>query len=762
MVSTILSIPGNNIHNDHILFIDLIDKVLSGTYDWSQLGRDTFISPHFAPLPILIEVFLAMSGFWSVHLQALIGVGFLLAAALMQWSALSTQLSRFTRALLATCILAIDFGASNVSSLVDGFFSLHQVTLPIFGLSLSIYSLVKIRNRGLLGPVLAGMGGLVASYSFGVAIPVWATIFLTTVSQGYKKMRELAVLAVFGLLSFYPYAYFMRPGCAKFGLRCTTPTFDGARFINLLGRPLSNGFAFNLTSIRLAELSACFGLIALIGLFYLALNKKLTIKALNPAMSFIFYGITASFMITSLRDLIAPWYVPHASMFWIGLIGIAVSILDCAFDDSLRLLERCLAGVAGGTTLGCWLVLYWLTNHGFDDKQFYARALTPASESFFRHYRSAPTYGENFLFKWQPGNQGHVKTLCSVPYKHNLLCFGRNQEWSLQGDFLMHTVTFDPGIAAPVFVVGNSLDNAKEWHSFHQLNLALSAPQSVSWSIELPRTADNVKFNTALILAVSKTKKLPEFALVGDKAFGIIEIRSVRDHSVRRVSIIRKLNSRSQWQEVDVPLTDFAGEKVVISLHATQGYCVFRYPKLSFTQIPETHTNESSARIVPENTDLSPFFPTTQFGALVLPVKPGPKMHIICPPNTVLKNFSHLYLQVEKKGQPEEAVLNVVLTCKGKIGHQFYLPLLLDNKKHGYTYDLKLAQFPLDAQVRSIDITCTVDDKLSNLLKVDSLKLLRVGKQVDSDSDAAAKNTRTVKPTDKSSIRVDESLTSDQ
>jgi len=224
---------------------------------------------------------------------------------------------------------------------------------------------------------------------------------------------------------------------------------------------------------------------------------------------------------------------------------------------------------------------------------------------------------------------------------------------------------------------------------------------------------------------------VPGFGLVGEEAVGIVEIESGHDKSVRRLSIIRKSDSSSKWQEVDVPLTNLAGEKVVISLHAMQGCCVFRYPKLSFTQIPETPTKELAERIIQENADISPFFPSAKFGALELPVKPGPSIHVDCPSNTVLKNFSHLYLQAERTGKSAQAVLKIGLTSSENLGHQFYLPVLLDNKKHGYTYDLKLAQLPFDASIRSIDITSSAAGEGSNLLKVDSLKLLRVGKQVD-------------------------------
>ncbi|HLA45231.1 MAG TPA: hypothetical protein VJZ27_17420, partial [Aggregatilineales bacterium] len=81
---------GENVpSDDHIFRMPLFDSILSGTYDWSHLFRDTYIRGHLFALPTLFELLLAELIHWNIFIELYAGLLLLLMRLFLYFDALT-------------------------------------------------------------------------------------------------------------------------------------------------------------------------------------------------------------------------------------------------------------------------------------------------------------------------------------------------------------------------------------------------------------------------------------------------------------------------------------------------------------------------------------------------------------------------------------------------------------------------------------------------------------------------------------------------
>ncbi|HEY9716144.1 MAG TPA: hypothetical protein V6C69_01640 [Trichormus sp.] len=741
MVYWLYALGGNCIGNDYVHWIKLIDHALAGTLNWLDFPRAVFLGSHFCFFSILAELAMCSLGVWDVRLESLIGICLLCVSTFLLWDATTTKSDGRWRWLVLACSAAINFGTTQSAILLGSMFSLRLTGLCQLGYTIALWALIKFsdkrRNTAL---ILVALGGIVASYSCGAALPVWGSLLVAVVMLGYRRISELAFFFASMFVGLFPYAYFflvdhkhdpnLAGSLGKVGM-------DPMQIIDLIGRPLCNGMGRNFGYIEIGHIAGVLGLGFLIAMLLSANRKVLPKSMFTVSISLIAFSAIAAGLLIEVRAQIAPWYATMMKYYWLGFSTLAIYLLKSAWDSSSGSLRpaRLISGGIGGAALVCFLTLYLITNVSFDDKQFYLLTRTPASESLQRHYQTAPTYAEDLLFQWGPGNQYFSTLLGSVLQKHGLLSFGPNQEWTLQGDFFLDSVSFNrqPNYSAPLWITGNRADRSKSWRDYDHLNLCLEAPQTVTWRLTVPAGARAVNFETSCARAEKKYHQHANSTAIPVAAR--VSIKPDSDKFAAGIAFSKPLYSRSGWSKIEIPLTQFAGKDIDVSFsclspdNAEAGSfdgAVFQYPRITFKQDRLQSTAALADDVRPENTDVSPAFHRPTAADLILPTLPGSSATVAPAHNLILNQFSHLYFRAAT-GSVFTPLVSVRLNFKNNPTATVVIPLMLDHRDHAYTYDFKLLALPAGAELGSIDLTASGTIKGEKIDAVISdVRLLRV------------------------------------
>jgi hypothetical protein len=741
MVYWLYAVGGNCIGNDYVHWIEVIDGVLAGTFNWADFPRAVFLGSHFCFFSILCELAMCVLGIWDVRLESLIGICLLFVSTFLLWDATTTKSDGKWRWIVLTCAAAINFGTTQSAILLGSMFSLRLTGLCQLGYTLALWALIKFsdkrRNTAL---ILVALGGIVASYSCGAALPVWGSLLVAVLMLGYRRIREWAFFFASMFVGLFPYAYFflldhkqdpnLSGGLGRVGM-------DPSQFIDLIGRPLCNGIGSNFGYIEIGHVAGVLGLGFLIAMLLSANRKVLPKSVLVVSVSSICFSAIAASLLLEVRAQIAPWYATMMKYYWLGFSTLAVYLLKSACHNSgeSSRRSRLISGGISGAALVCFLTLYLMTNVSFDDKQFYLLTRTPASESFQRHYQTAPTYAEDLLFQWGPGNQYFCKLLGSVLQRHGLLSFGSNQERTLQGDFFLDAVSFNrrPNYPRPLWITGSRADRVKSWRDYDHLNLCLQPPQTVTWRLAIPAGARAAILETSCTRAEMKyphdtsTSAMPVAARVS--------VEPDSPNFAAGVAFIKPLSSHNGWSKIEIPLTQFVGKEIKISFSCLRpdnaagrsfAGAVFQYPRIAFKQDRLQTAAALSDDMRPENTDASPAFHQPTAADLLLRTSPGSTVAVVPAHNLLLNQFSHLYFRATT-GSVITPLVNVKFNFKNNPTATVVIPLLLDSHDHAYTYDFKLLALPAETELSSIDLTAsgTIKGEKINAV-ISDVRLLRV------------------------------------
>lgn len=757
VLHVLFSVGANCASNDYIVWIGTVDSILSGRFNWLNLPAATYHHSHFLLVPFLIELAQICAGIWDIRTESLTGLLLLAVSTFLQWDMVRESLRKRLQATLLACIIAVNFSTTQYSNLLSGIFGVSISGSCFFGLTLSLWGLSKYRNqKDAVAPLLImGIGFVISAYSSGTVLPVSVCLLLTLWVLGYRSWRAAAAWSLACALAWFPYIYF---GYEAFisGKLSGHGHLSLARALDLLGRSMSNDIANQLGPMTQSVEAGGAGCIAVFCMVSYLVAKGIRLPGMVPVLILSLYSLLSAVLIAIARVHIAPWYAVFTKLIWVTVVTLAVyciSQVDRVGETSkLRITETVLPATLGIIVLFLFTWRYVQVNDSYDDKHFYLKSRAPASESYQRHYLTAPTYGEPLLFQWESGgaNQAYAHSLGSVLERHGLLGFGKCQQWTLQGDSFLNNVLYSqkPNFSLPIWTDGAWPIHPMPWHDYHHLDMAVKTPQVVTWRLTLPPDSR----------AVLRTACCPAVIENGDPfndTNATVTIRSLSKASLSSQSVLQKtLYRNSSWMKMEKRLDRFAGQDVEIEFSsmprqavneaATSSFpkkepnwVVFQYPRIDLVLKDGTYgtragtaSGTDSATISrtpagmisrPCNTDISPDFPGYKDLGTTLNVVPG-KQSAFDGGNFVVRNFSHIQLTANTRGGTGAGALIITFNYANYPEFAAVLPLLPDAKGHAYSYDFKLLQAPADAKLKSVEFLSQHEDQT---IQVSDVKLLK-------------------------------------
>jgi hypothetical protein len=263
----------DNLSNDYLRTAPLVDKILSGNYQWGSYFHDTFLNQvHSYAALFLIQLGLIKLTGWSVYGEISTGIGLAVIRLVLVKRILQGEIKGYSHLLLWPFLAALLFSNSQISTFTYGETAL-QMGLVQLGITAGIYGLIVYPGRWTsLG--IAGVGGMLASFSGGSGLLAWPVFFLgILLTWPRKKWLPLSVLGVMALAGAFPYSYYgiFLAGPAS-GLSMINGRILDLEFIlTALGYPFANqiagGYLHHPQALRIGIIGV---VTAIIGLMLLA------------------------------------------------------------------------------------------------------------------------------------------------------------------------------------------------------------------------------------------------------------------------------------------------------------------------------------------------------------------------------------------------------------------------------------------------------------------------------------------------------------
>jgi hypothetical protein len=754
---------GNNISNDYWVYVAWIDKILDGTYDWSNYFRDTFMGgAHSMALPVLVRLAVVKFANWNIYGELYLGLAFSMVRLLLLHSAFTRLFKSRATWLLWPLLAALIFSVSQINVYSFGDAGL-QLTLNQLGFSLGVWGLVRFPGRW-AGISLMALGGIVATLSGGSGLLTWPIFLIGLILLGYYKYRYYALWLGAAVVAALPYIFYMliqpKPSAAPNRLGSLLNT---QYIINALGWPFADDILSNLnynpTAWLMGWLGAGFCLAGIIFLAVISFNfrtlrhtsifqklkiwpprfiwhqpantpPRITLLAASaPSLMLMAFGLLSTWQISLLRREIAPWYTTPFMTFWIGMVGLAYLFWASRKRNEVinrpgyrRFLPWLM--ILWSITLSGVVVYFYLTsNINYTNKVYYLYSRTPASESCLRNYRTAPTYCEGLIFQWGIGNFDVIPTMGWELERHQLSAFGPQQEWSLQGDFVLNNVKLQPSSGNPEIHWSPDLSNQKlPWADYRHLNLFLPAPDTALWTVNLPANLKQAEFHSAIALSSS--------AIADAQADGVtFEVYIEGEGKAPALAFSRHLSSSNhEWQPFNIMLNAYAGQTITLHLTSNNGsnrtgdWSMYQYPHIDvelqgankLISQPKTVTSPTLPALTSNDLLLDPTDGSQWKRSNMLPVpsEPGswfvmedPSLRYRKPLNLCLSDYSHVYIKMAASPEVRPRTLQVFYLLNEQpegafnTAQSFQIPLQGDGEMHEYAFDLKLLELPYQTRL---------------------------------------------------------------
>ncbi len=739
----------DNLSNDYLDYVGLVGQVLSGSYNWLNYFQDTFYRSHSVALPVLVHLINARFFNFNVYMELYLGVA-LAALRLVLWqSSLASSISGHLRTALWPLLSLLIFSESQISVFTYGDGAV-TIQLSLFGFSLGLWAVTR---RTLSLPIILAMaaGGLIASFSWGNGILTWFVLLAALLGKRCRSRLPYLVWATGLSLSLAPYFFglilpkLLGGGAGREGTSVVS-LFNWRFIVNTLGWPFANDIAWHAESLPSARAIGWTGLAGALvaGLFLLWRRKSGLPTPCLPAVLLVAHGILSIWQISVFRSLIAPWYTAVAMSFWAGLIGLSLCLLDlCRLEKNTTVLASPPTDRAtrlfAAFTISFILIVYGMSNLTWEDKSDLLFSRSPASASALRNYRTAPTYGEQYLFQWGVGNPALLPILAGPLERHHLSVFALKQQWSLQGDFLLDTVSIESNRQGAGVLWTTDADSAHRlpWSHYRHLNLFEPENTAVSWRVTIPEDVRSAALRTAVRPGTSEgcgteTSTQSEAAIYLTQA----------GYSKQPVFGERLSTNDTAWRQVEIPLNSFKGKTVTITLSAAGGEnltgqagsrdntaadrkpsnapVVFAYPVIDIVN-QATDKSPSPIEIRPSNSDLSSCLPAATDsdycfdtardtdwiyrGVTRLPGNNASAASWILTGNAVptlmykkdidldLTQYSYFLIRLSATPDISPRAVWVHLTLlQSPKPLTFSIPLLSDGKPHSYSFALRLLE----------------------------------------------------------------------
>jgi len=752
MLYIIASTGGNTPSTDDIHFGKIIEGVLSGSYQWKNLFKDTFLVGHCCALPALLQVAVAYLFHGNVYVSLYLGIGLAIFKLILLKQIFSRFIKTRLQIFLWPVFSIILFSVSQISTFEFDFTSL-QVGLSQLGFFLGIWALLKFPNSW-KGVSVMGIGGIVACWSFGTGPAAWPIFLVGMWFLNFRKMRHYLAWLASAILGTLPYSYFLLFHPApnpSFQTGALVKSLLNYKFImQAIGWPLTPKFSFD-TAYQVGAI----GLMLLAAGLALAIKKykRSFIRNYFPSILILGYAILTILQLSIFRGTLTQWYAALLMLFWVGLAGFA--LLALGSPETSKFPGKALK-VWGGLTLTVLGIFLFASNRTYLDKSAFMKARSPASESCLRNFQNAPTYCEPALFIWEPGRPHLVAAMAQSQFAHQLSVFAPRQQWTLQGDFILPSVQIHQDEKVPPITWFNGMEeNPASYSDYRHLNLLLHPPNSIDWRMSLPKNLRSANFKSAFAMMPGRANSLPK----PDGAF--VEVHIVKDDGTDLLVFKRWLPATPRaWEEFSVPLTSLKGQRITLRLKSEMGgnsagdFVMFRFPRVELDLEKDSPPPDGIPQYLPANTDLSPFFPKTteqdfvmdpssrelwEFSGLTPQTEAGqaagswkieqaPALDYKAELNVPLNEYCYLYLKmaVDPEVPFKAAKVRVKLNNNPQFKSPLILPLLADGKLHGYTYDLKLLE-PRRARLTGLRIEPVGGNSLakSKTIEIREIRLIR-------------------------------------
>jgi hypothetical protein len=662
----IVSTGANNVCVDYAAFLHVVDKVLSGQYQWFSIFSDSFIRTHLVLFPVLLHTAIAYVSHWNVTFELYLGMIIHVGRALLLADLIAFPISdRYTRLAIAGGTFALVFAMSQTCIMIYGEASI-AIGMCLLGFTFALWSLCKF-GRTPRGLSLMALGGIFSSFSFGNVLPCWIALFISVLflptrgwSQywnirkigSYKAFKEkaregqglfvskrvaLAYWLTGALVSFSPYLFFLGNRATESNELTRTFGFFSPTFIlNALGRPFARDMGLNYGRLHGAEVSAAILVAIAVALMVpIAVYRLRLCKRTIVCLILFSYGFSSIWTVGIFRTHIAPWYASLSLYCWLAVFGLCAANIGRAFEMELPSGFRTRALLASTGIAGILVIasLYLFTNVSYRDKQFFLNARAPVSAEYLREYATAPTFLESTIFS-DDGRPDRILTFAGSLKKHELCVFSPNQSWALQGQFALDNVRVEHGSRAKrvAWLDGRSLRGLKTWRDYQHLNLLVPDGNVVEWRFKVPLDAKEAVFNTSVtdfsetIGECRSSKVVSTISVLTDAPYTVTD----------RAAVIERNNVQSSggasyvtccdssWKAVRLNLLPYRGRAVTIRLGLSaqdskySGLCenkdcipssvIFMYPHVDIIR-DSSEQSVANVALRPSNTDLSPSFP---------------------------------------------------------------------------------------------------------------------------------------------------------
>jgi len=539
----------NNLSNDYIGRAPLVRSMLDGTCTLVQYLKGTWLAGGHSLLALMPIYYLDARFFaWDVRVE--LALGLLLAGATL--ALIAAALPARLRWLLLPLLSLFLFSTTKVTSLTFGESTL-QMGLSQLGVATGAFAVAKRSDRPVALSAWLGAGGILASWSWGGGIMAWPVFFAVLAVLRIRRLAAWSILAAMAALGVAQYVWFLliQPVVWKEASALQLSTFPRV-FLELLGRPLSNGVAINLGTMRSAEIIGALGtliLLATLVMFVRDLRRGL------PQAVLLAWSLLVALQIALFRGGVSPWYLSPMMIFWCGLLGLAMKV------------SRPLGMISVVATF----LLALRTQATWEDKSFYLPSRAPVSAACLREWKTAPPACRDRVFQWEIPTPGELGWLGVNLEKRSLSVFGARRTYLLQGDIPLGRVRLDPASAPSFFSRDGKIPGNIE--DFHRLDLVLSPGATVTWRVDVPTATRRAYFTT--VVRVAK----------GDRAEGRGARVSVTPEAGSALVQERVFLPRGTTRALSIDLSPFAGETISVRLlaeetHDGQTPLLFEAPRI--------------------------------------------------------------------------------------------------------------------------------------------------------------------------------------
>jgi hypothetical protein len=730
MATIVASTGADNLSNDYVSYVGIISRILDGTYNWQNYLVDTRFGPHSYAFFFLIRIALAKFAHWNIYGELYISLVFAGLKLLLLCDAFTHVRKNPARWLVWPLLSALIFSLSQINDFTFGDAGL-AIECGQFGVALAAWGIIRFPGTW-RAVVLVILGASVASLS-GRGGPLAFPVSLVALyATGFRDLRQYAGLIAGGFLATLPYTIPIMHGSPS-TLGQPVSLFDVHYLVAAIGFPFSQSL-----SVSTAEHVGTVGVILLLsGLALLWSKREAALIPAIPSLMVMAYGLLNMWVNSIYRAHgtvgLAPWYTGDFMFFWTGLLGLGyvLWVPRPVRPANHRSWWERIAPLWSVGLVAVTVVVYARSNVTYADKVMYLYARSPSSASCLRNYASAPTYCEGFLFQWGVGNPSFLPALAKPLQAHHLSVFAPDEEWTLQGDYVLDTVRVDDAPGVPVATWSSDLStHAMPFYDYHHLNLLLPAPDAVSWTVSLPSNVMQARFYSAIatstdtVASASSAKVRFEVSLT---------TRGTSAHTVFD-RVLR--GTEHDWQTFSISLGGYAGKVVTLRLmsansHTTHAlWPMYQYPRIDLTLDPSRPSKAAATGSfvplrTPRDRALNPaqesLWKTVNMrgiaagspGPAAWTISNGDEMNLTEPIDLCLADFTHLTVRMAAPPQilPRAMFIRPTLDRTPPFfgGVSFspqiappMIPLRADGGMHSYTYDLKLLQAPADTRLQGL------------------------------------------------------------